>query len=175
MTPLNWYALTTAPQKERAAEHILKILHVEAFVPVVEKQPRLRKRHLGKAKPEPKRYPMVSSYVFARFPGSVPFHRLDDIHVITSVVGFEGRPFVIPDDAMDRMMALSADAPPWRAAPNPHQAFQAGETVHILDGHYLEGHTLPIKEISGGLARFLVKLMGKEHTVSVPLRYCEAA
>jgi transcription termination/antitermination protein NusG len=174
---LTWYALTVPPQKERVAETILQKVQVPCFVPVELKYPRKRARFQARDKKlEPKRYPMFIRYVFAGFEGPIPLYDLSRLNVVTGVVGFDGRPFPIPQSAIDRLMKLSGTSIPWRNAPNPHKSFRTGDTVELVEGAFT-GHTVDIIEVDqdGKFFEFLVRFMGKQQRVRQPLAFAEAA
>jgi transcription antitermination factor NusG len=172
---LRWYILRVEPQKEFAAEQIIDKRGALSFVPVEEKFPRLKRGSRARDKhAEPKRYPIFRGYVFAGFNGVVPLYQLARLYVIKGVVGFEGKPYQVPQDMIDKLKAQSGKHLPRRSSPNPHKSFDVGETVEITGGPF-EGWSLPIVGISGKMAEFLVQFMGKEQKVKVPLSFLEAA
>lgn len=180
MKDLTWYALTVPPQKEFAAEQILRRVGFAAFAPVEEKFPRHRRGSRARDKTaKPKRYPFFVRYVFAGFnlaehEGEIPLYRLSKLNIIKGVVGSGGRPLPLPEEAVDQLIALSGKQIPWRSSPNPHKSFRKGDYAEINSGAFA-GYTLPIEEVSGEFAIFIKQFFGKECKVKVPLRYLEAA
>ena len=172
-----WFCLTVEPQKEFAAELILKRLNVAAFVPVELKTPRAsRKRSRRNLDVPPRKYPMFGSrYCFAFLAGQAQMFDLTmRIHIIKGVVGIRGKPFEFPLEAIDYLMRKSGQNIPHVAAPNPHASFAKGEIVEITEGPF-EGHVVPIEEIKGELAQFVIKILGKEQRLQLPLEILRAA
>lgn len=172
---LRWYILRVEPQKEKAAVEIIRKRGAVAFIPVEEKYPRLKRGSRARDKQaEPKQYPIFPGYVFAGFNGVVPLYQLARLYVVKGVVGFEGKPYELQGDVIDKLQAQSGKTLPRRSSPNPHKSFDVGETVEITSGMF-EGWSLPIVGISGKMAEFLVQFMGKEQKVHLPLSILEAA
>lgn len=172
---LSWYALTVPPQKEWVAEIILRRVGVPCFVPVEFKTPRKRRRFARRTElPQVKRYPMFNRYVFAGFSGIIPLFDLRELRIIQGVVGFDGRPFAIPQLAIDRLMQLSGTSVPWRSAPNPHKSFRVGDKAHVTDGMFTD-HVIRIVGLSGEFAQFMGQMFGKHQKLKVPLAFLEAA
>lgn len=180
MKDLTWYALTVPPQKEFAAEQILRRVGYAAFAPVELKFPRARRgsrarNHEAKAK----RYPLFVRYVFAGFEkaaneGVIPLFELSKLNIIKGVVGFGGQPLKLPGQVVKDLMQMSGQSIPWRSSPNPHKSFRKGDRAEIVEGAF-SGYTLPILEIEGQFAAFMVQFLGKQQKVKVPLRFLEAA
>jgi transcription antitermination factor NusG len=170
-----WYVLRTQPQKEFAAETILRKLGVSVFVPSEPKYPRVKRGSRARNKnAQPKYYPFFTSYLFARFDDGIPWHRLERLHVITGVVGFDGQPLRLPEDEVEILLAMSGQSVPYRKAPSPHKAFQVGDEVEVMEGMFT-GRTVPIVEIEGAFATFFTNFFGKRQKVKVPLSFLEAA
>lgn len=181
MKDLNWYALTVPPQKELAAEQILRRVGYAAFVPVEPRYPRKnRYARTRDKKAEPRNFPQLPRYVFAGFDareneGEIPLFRLSSLNVITGVVGFNGTPAKLREEAVKKLMQLSGVSIPWRAAPSPHKSFRAGDLVNVEAGIFTGQKLLPIVEIDARKAHFWLQLFGKEQLVGIPLEFLAAA
>ncbi len=62
----------------------------------------------------------------------------------------------------------------WRIASSPRRSLQAGDRAFVKEGAF-EGHFLPIVAISGGLAKFYVKFLGKTQAIELSLDHLDAA
>jgi len=172
---LSWYAIQVVPQKELAAMSILKKVGVPCFVPVERKFPRKRSRHFAKGKRlELKAYPMFTSYVFAGFAGPTWLYELSRFPIVRGVVGFEGRPFRLPTEAVERLYKMSDASIPWRSAPNPHKSFRPGDTADVIDGAYA-GHRIEIRRIQGKFATFMLEFLGEKREMKTEMEFLESA
>lgn len=170
-----WYVLRTQPQKEFAAEEIMRMLGLSAFVPKEPKYPRLRRgSRVRNKEAKPKLYPYFTGYLFAKFEGDIPWHRLAQLHIITGVVSFDGRPLRLDVEAVARVMTIQGQSIPYRNSPNPHRSFQAGDDVRVNGGPH-DGKTVPLVEIDGDFAFFVEKHFGRDKKRRVPINLLEAA
>lgn len=208
---LTWYALRVEPQKELAAEEILKNLGYAAFVPVELKFPRLKRGSRARDKSAPgRRYPIFQGHVLCGFEGAyegdvdprwnedtqlslkhqqLPMYVLRELDstlirqrrmqgFIKGVYGAGGEPLIIPAKAVMTLLNISGTSIPWRKTRNPHKSystdFRKGDTVEIVEGAFT-GHTLPILDVKGKFAEFILRFLGSEQKVKVPLAFLEAA
>jgi transcription antitermination factor NusG len=122
---MRWYALQTRARHERVAETRLREQGMETFLPTVQEVHRWSDR---KKKIE---VPLFSCYVFVRC-GLRPEHRAV-VHRVDSVLGFVGVRRVgvpIPDEQIDGIRAVLAQASPWCTRP----FLKTGQRVRVRGG-----------------------------------------
>ncbi|WP_170923150.1 transcription termination/antitermination protein NusG [Fulvimarina manganoxydans] len=177
---LHWYALTVPAQKEFVAQKILRRYGLRTFVPL-----RREYRHASaKAKRtrQPKQefcFPLAPRYLFAGFtPGRPLWFDLFSLPCISGVVGIDGRPMPIVRKDMTRLVRKTAtgiNAPEAQKFMRTHHEFSVGDVVRVMDGPF-EGLSVPVVEITGGLARLCLSLFGGAvDGVEVRLDWLEAA
>ena len=131
----NWYALTTAPQREFGVDLLLSIHGVTAedrYVPYYTEPREKRRSDNGKMRQiDPLRRPLFPGYVFARFPYA-DYSRILDLAHITGIVQWNaGNPEVVPDSVVKYMKALVAAGA--RPAPSV-QHWQHGDRIRATRG-----------------------------------------
>jgi len=165
----SWYALRTAPQREFAVEEILKRRGMRAFTPT-----EVKWKRVGRQRKVPHNYPMLPRYVFAS--GADPWDVIRAYRergLVQGVVGFDGRPAMISEDAIQRLARMSGGSVPTRSS-RVHKAFVAGDKVEIMRGP-LQHWIVPIDSINGCAARIIIPMLGTERPVEIPLEDLEAA
>ena len=97
-----WYALYTRPRHEKKSAELLSDKGFEVYLPIVNKVRQWKDR---KKKVE---VPLFNSYFFANFEYNNRFNVLDT-HGIVKIIGFSGKPAIVPDwqiDSLKRMLAF---------------------------------------------------------------------
>lgn len=148
-----WFALTTPPQKERAARAFLMAQGISpAFFPSENRISTIRgKKRVREA-------PLVGGYVFALFQGYPLWHVLKEQAFFTGVVCLGNRPVVMPRGTIRRLQGLTVEAAErrrelrelreqLRLALMPVE----GEGAKIVDGP-LNGFTVNVLRIKDGVA-----------------------
>lgn len=158
-----WYGLIVMPQKERQAEAWLALRNVYAFHPVKHKTVKIR----GKVKRNESRY--LPGYVFARFPGEIIWHRVQDSPFIRDAIRVSsGRPAVLNPDDLTAIYAMrhveDAEAETLRRA----RTIRPGDRAAILSGVF-SGQEVEVAEIRAGNAVLRINMFGGEIPASIPL------
>lgn len=166
-----WFAFRVEPQKEKAAEQILKRRGFTAFVPTEARYRRRSRRH---KKAVVQSYPMLLGYVLMRFDGPVPWHEIFRLKMIYAVVGINGKPARLPNTAIDRLVALSNAAIPYRSSVNTRRSVQVGETVRIAEGPFRD-IVVKVENIVDGKAMVVLGLFNADQQVAVSVDSLEAA
>jgi transcription antitermination factor NusG len=122
---LRWYALHTRARHERVVETRLREQNMETFLPVVQEVHRWSDR---KKKVE---VPLFSCYVFVhcalRPEDRARVHRVDSV---LGFVGIRGAGLPIPDEQIESIRSVLAQASPCRA----HPFLKTGQRVRIRGG-----------------------------------------
>lgn len=166
---MTWYAIRTAPQRERAVEAMLRVQGYVVFLPVETKVKRV-----GRGSRRSSRtvvYPMFVRYLFVRAP--VPWLHLMAVNHVTGVVGFDGTPAPIEDHEIERIKNMSGNIP-HRASVNPHRALRTGEVAEITAGPFA-GQVVKIAGLHGNKAKIFVNLFGGVKEAEILLADLEAA
>lgn len=166
---MTFYAIRTAPQREITVEAMLRRKGYDAFCPceVMMRRTRHKRKTLV-----PVSYPMLTRYVFVRFPFSF-LHLMAERHV-TGVVGFDGAPAPIADSEIERLRNMSADAVPYRHSVNPHRALRVGELAEIQSGAF-QGQIVKVEGLHGAKAKIMMNLFGTRKLVEIATENLEAA
>lgn len=158
-----WYGLIVMPQKEHQAEAWLALRNVYSFHPVKHKTVKIR----GKAKRIESRY--LPGYVFARFPGPIIWHRVQDSPFIRDAIRLSsGAPAVLNPDDLTAIYAMrhveDAEAEALRRA----RTIRPGDRAAILSGVF-SGHEVEVTEIRAGNAVLRINMFGGEVPATIPL------
>ena len=164
---MTWYAIRTAPQRERAVEAMLRVQGYVVFLPV---ETKIKRVGLKRTRREVV-YPMFVRYLFVRAP--VPWLHLMAVNHVTGVVGFDGTPAPIEDHEIERIKNMSGNIP-HRASVNPHRALRTGELAEITAGPF-SGQVVKITGLHGNKARIFVNLFGGVKEAEILLADLEAA
>ncbi len=166
---MTFYAIVTAPQRERAVEAMLFIKGYDVFLPIEIKNKRVGHRS---RKFVAVVYPMFVRYIFVG--GKFSWLDLMAERHVTGVVGFDGAPAAIGDAEMQRLKAMSGSAIPYQLSLNPHRALRAGEMAEIGIGPFA-GQIVKITGLHGRKARVFLNLFGSRKEVEIPVENLEAA
>lgn len=168
---MNWYCLRTAPQKEIALAEILRDqFGLSTFCPI---ETRWRRVPGTVRKRRPVTYAMLPRYMFVRCDYPWEIIRAHRHRGIQGVVGIDGRPAPISEQAIERLIRISGTLVPTNTAPI-RRSFNVGDQVEIVSGPF-RGHLVPIESINGRAARVLMQMLGGETEVEIPLDQLEAA
>ncbi len=122
---LRWYALHTRARHEKSVERRLRDQGMETFVPTTMQVHRWSDR---KKKVE---VPLFSCYVFVRCAltseDRTRVYRVESVH---GFVGSRGASLPIPDDQIESIQKVLAQAAPWRSYP----FLKVGQRVRIRGG-----------------------------------------
>lgn len=134
---LCWRAVTVKPNHERAAAQALEWKGWETFLPLY----RSRRRWSDRIKEL--ELPLFAGYVFCRFAAPDKGRVLSTPSVV-SVVGFAGRPAVVPDEEIEAVRLMTGSG----LAVGPWPYLRVGQRVRIEAGplHGLEGILIQVKD-----------------------------
>ena len=168
-----WYAVRTAPQREFVSQTILRRRGFMTFVPI---ETKLRRKTRYCKVRIPKDFPMVPGYLFVHdIDNQFRWRDLFSVHTIQSVVGFDGKPALIPDAKIQELAKLSVNS----VLPNPHKflktrnEFAPGDTVAIWSGPF-EGAKVRVQGIIGRKAQVLLDMFGGQRIVDIDVDMIEA-
>ena len=122
---INWYALHTRARHERAVESRLREQGMETFLPIV------REVHQWSDRKKKVEVPLFGCYVFVHCALNAENRTL--VHRVDSVLGFvgvQGTGLPIPDEQIESIRTVLAQATSWRA----HPFLQAGQRVRVRGG-----------------------------------------
>lgn len=168
-----WYCFRVQPQKEFVARRLLRNRDLDCFVPTEEKVRRVSRHSKGK-KHDATKYPAIRGYIFIGFRGIVSWYEMAQIDCLLGVVAFEGRPFSIGSNEVNRMIRLSGTNVPNVISKNLHKAFNIGDQVRVNQGSFIE-HTVTIESLAENQATATVQILGKEVTKTFDLEELDAA
>ncbi len=123
-----WFALITAPQREKRASDRLRNAGVEVRYPTVE-----RTRHIRGQKRK-FIHPMISQIIYARFRYAPQWDVMKERRLITGVFARDGQPIELSQDDIARVMGLPTEAERLEAARIEAMRPRVGEKAEILDG-----------------------------------------
>lgn len=180
-----WHILTTAPQREFAAQEALKRFGLSTMIPVEYRWHDARKAghaaKKGKTKKEVRAHPLWPRYVFVgcdRF--QTPWHEIYAINhagrqVITGALYRNGMPYALSHTERLHIGALTDIAKP-QVPPDPSRRLYPGDRVRIIDGPF-NGQPAQVHKTAknGESVRVMVSLFGTLTEATVPVAMVEAA
>lgn len=180
-----WHILTTAPQREFAAQDALKRLGLSTMIPVEYRWHDARKAghaaKKGKTEKEVRAHPLWPRYVFVgcdRF--QTPWHEIYAINhagrqVITGALYRNGMPYALSHTERLHIGALTDVAKP-QVPPDPSRRLYPGDRVRIIDGPF-NGQPAQVHKTAknGESVRVMVSLFGTLTEATVPVAMVEAA
>lgn len=147
-------------------ELILKRRGFEVFLPVKKVW---RKCHRYTAQRELVAYPLVADWMFIGWPaGESRWHELDQLGVVTGVLGSGGRPSRVRAQTIHRLMSLWGDGVPPALRREVASQVAAGDQVTILSGPF-EDFSGPVIDCDSEGARVMLNLFGRETPVAFDL------
>lgn len=170
MNGAGWFALRVAPMREFAVEEILKRRGLRAFVPT-----EIKWKRSGRNKKVPHDYPMLPRYCFAS--GADPWDVIRAYRergLVQGVVGFDGRPAMISEAAINRLARISGGAIPTRST-HVHRSFTVGDKVRLAYGPWNPHEIVEVSKIAGETGVVLMEMFGTVREVKVKLDQLEAA
>lgn len=199
---LDWYAVTTAPQKEHVAAYFLRQYGLRTYVPT---ETRWRRHNRHSRQKSEIAFPVTPRYVFVGVAGEPAWWEIMQVPHVTAVVGIEGKPAlfsrkakkdagpgefrewmaVIPNGELrigagERRIFVNGRgifrAPKEQRHMRTHKEFGVGDQVVVVEGP-LEGMTFKVEDIKGKNAKVLMPMMMETglREVSIPLGSLEAA
>lgn len=157
---MSFYAFRVPPQKERAADEILRKRGFASFYPF-EVVTRRLSRHARHQTVE-RAAPIVHGMIWAEHDGSPDWwHRIHQIAIIGRPFGIAGRPRPFTTGEMDRMAQLSGRKIELERA----KRLSKGAVVRVTSGIYAGRETVVTDFTEAdkrGLARLGITLIGKE-------------
>lgn len=156
-----WLCFMTATGEERQARDWFEAQGVEAWYPTVTKW---RHRPRAKIKRVEYEYPAITRYIFASYiDGGADFSALRACKHLRGVVGIAGTPVAISDAEMARMQQLPARLAAQQQADADRLRINPGDKAQIIGGA-MDGWVVDVADVSNGLARFMVPLLGERLT-----------
>lgn len=169
---LDWYALLVPPQKEFAAQDILKRLGIVSFCPF-ESLWRQKSRYTKEK--ELRHFPVMPRYVFAGFSDQPSWYDLFQLPIISSVVGLHGKPApVLGMPEFIRRFRNGLRRPDHEKHMRTHREYAAGDLAVIV-GSAMAGRVVHVTGIENGHAFFTVEMFGADMRLSLPAYKLEAA
>jgi transcription antitermination factor NusG len=156
---MTWHVIKTLTRQEQKAVLDLKAAGHEAFTPA---ETVWRRNGTSKVK-HPVQQALMPGYAFARDPSP---HSLAASKNIVGVIMTGNARAILDQSTIDQLQRLSA-------AIVGTKALQAGSRVNITSGSF-SGQQSIITEIKGYVATLHVELLGKTHTVKLPLAVLDA-
>lgn len=155
----HWYALYTKPHAERQVAQILGERGIEVFLPTVKQ---FRRRQWLES-------PFFPCYLFAR----IDFDEMGYSAVawtpgLRRVIAFEGRPAVVPEEAIEMIRQRMAELEAQGGL--PAHGFKPGDEVRFKDGPLqglhavFEGPMGPAERV-----RVLIRFLGQVNRAEVPV------
>ena len=165
---MDWYAVTTAPQREFDVAAALRERGLATLVPIEYKWRRKSPHSPHKKK---KAYPVFTRYVFVGFEDRPQWYPLADIEPRPiRAICFNGQPAKLTAQDVGYLQSFTPDS----QASNPHKAIQVGKPAQVAIGPFA-GYTALVENISGERARMALSIFGDFRPVEIPLASLEAA
>lgn len=169
---LDWYALTVPPQKEFAAQEIMKRRGFTTFCPF---ESLWRRKSKYTNEKELRHFPLMPRYLFVGFDDHPSWFDVFQIPLIVSVVGLEGVPAKLGN--MQRFVSNFRNGlrrPDAERHMKTHREYKVGDTVLVVEGP-LADRLVKVEDISHGHAFFKMEMFGTEYRLSLPVGKLEAA
>ena len=153
---LNWYALYTRPRFEKKVEVQLSEKEIETYLPLqtVVRQWSDRKKKIQE--------PIFRGYIFVHIE---PKYRIESLRVdgVVRMVGFGGKPSVIPDDQIDAIQRLLDKNAKIEAC----DYFTVGDPVEVAQGSFagIKGRLIEKR----GMRRFVISIDAIRQSLSVEI------
>lgn len=159
---MNWYAVYTKPRQEHIAQENLERQSFEAYLPLMQASRKRRGKWVDMIEP------MFSRYLFVRLePGTTSVASVRSTRGVTGMVQFGNTLAPVPESFMS-VLRRTVDAETGVYTPEP-TLLQEGDTVVLTDGPLADLHGI-FKAADGDTrAIILLKLLGTETEVAVPL------
>lgn len=163
-------------QREFVIETILRNRGFQIFLPT--KKVWRRKSKYSKDK-HLVAYPLIVGWVFVGWPsGENRWADLFATNLVLEVAGIDGRPFPIPQTAIDglfkRWGGQDTRAPGREQFMRTHYEFKPGDDVRVVEGP-LEGQRVKVVDLYGPKAKVLLDLLGGEQEVEIDAWALKAA
>jgi transcription antitermination factor NusG len=102
----------------------------------------------------------------------VPWYQIFRLHMVSSVVSLNGQPAQLDHKAVLAFLGHEGGRLPgyFRHFRTGHE-FKIGDRVLVSSGVFSD-HTMRVQDVQDGEAVFLVKLLGRDHQVRVPVDHC---
>lgn len=164
----HWYALRVPPQKEFVAAEILRRKGLATFLPVE----RLWRRKNKYVKDKVLRtYALMPRHVFTGFDKrAVSWFDVFSLPAVQGVVGINGRPLLLDQDGMHRIMRLYENgikAPDEQKFMGTHKEFKVGDIVEVIGGPF-DGLKVPCVALMGAHAKVIIELFNASTEISIP-------
>lgn len=169
---LDWYALTVPPQKEFAAQEIMRRRGFTTFCPF---ESLWRKKSRYTKEKELRHFPVMPRYLFVGFDHEPSWYEIFRIPLIVSVVGLEGEPARLTN--MARFVSNFRNGlrrPEAEKHMQTHREYKIGDTALIMRGPLVD-RLVKVEEITDGHAFFRLEMFGTERRLSLPVGNLEAA
>lgn len=180
-----WHILTTAPQREFAAQEALNRLGLSTMIPVEYRWHDARKAghaaKKGKTEKEVRAHPLWPRYVFVgcdRF--QTPWREIYDLNhagrpLVTGALYRNGMPYDLSHTERLHIGALTDIAKP-QVPPDPSRRLYPGDRVRIIDGPFNGQPAMVHKTAKNGESvRVMVSLFGRLTEATVPVSMVMAA
>lgn len=160
-------------QRVFVPEHLLRRAGFEVFLPI--KKEWRRKNRFSNDKHLVAK-PLMADWLFVGWPvGECLWSRLMELDVVTGVLGTGGRPVVIKEDQVARLMRQWGGG--W-LTPKAHRyaktqtTISVGDMAHVAAGPF-EGASVRVVDIAGPSVRAVVKILGGEALAEFCSEYLE--
>jgi transcription antitermination factor NusG len=162
---MNWYAYRVKSQKEKLAADILRDrFKMRSWCPYEKRFVRSRN------KATEREYPLLIGYILVQ---SQAWWLPLSHHLVTSVVGFDGVPAIIPESAIDRLRKISGTHIPHASSVNMRTSFAPGDAVRITSGP-LKGYETKVVSTKNRNVLLNLGLLGRDQT-EIAMEFVEAA
>jgi transcriptional antiterminator RfaH len=159
---VNWYPVYTKPRQEHIARENLERQSFEAYLPLMQASRKRRAKWVDTIEP------MFSRYIFIRLePGTTSVASVRSTRGVTGLVQFGNTLAPVPESFMSALLRTT-DAETGVHTPEPN-LLQEGDTVVLTDGPLANLHGIFKAADGDARAIILLKLLGTEIEVDVPL------
>jgi transcription antitermination factor NusG len=168
---LVWHALRTKPQREEMVAMALSRFGIYAQVKT---ERRLRRKTKWDKERKLQTFVAAPGYVLIGIqPGQpVPWYTIFRLHMVNSVVSFEGRPAQLDHRAVLAFLGHEGGRLPgyFRHFRTGHE-FKIGDDVLVTRG-VLTDHRLKVQDVQAGEAVFIMRLLGRDQEIRISVDDC---
>ena len=168
---LLWHALRTKPQREEMVAAVLSRLGIYAQVKT---ETRLRRKTKWDKERKLQTFVAAPGYCLVGIQPDqpVPWYTIFRLHMVNSVVSFEGRPAQLNHRAVLGFLGHEGGRLPgyFRHFRTGHE-FKIGDDVLVTRGVLMD-HKLKVQDVQAGEAVFIMRLLGRDQEIRIPVDDC---
>jgi transcription antitermination factor NusG len=168
---LVWHALRTKPQREEMVANALQRFGIYAQVKT---ETRLRRKTKWDKERKLQTFVAAPGYclIGTKPDQPVPWYTIFRLHMVNSVVSYDGRPAQLNHRAVVAFLGHQGGRLPgyFRHFRTGHE-FKIGDDILVTRGVLMD-HRLKVQDVQEGEAVFMMRLLGRDQEIRIPVDDC---